>query len=880
MIMDSVIALSIIYKREVKNLSLYQPSFCIPHNEAIDATDANDMKFKWQLNGANLLCAYNIQIFDIDTNNLVYELVSTENQRKIQANINRLTGYVNNQNAKIEVVEGYKIEYATSTLKSEFKLDLEEDRISLLDKYDKMAKTVADLKAGKPLSQSDITKYFQYWGEAIEAIQARIGRLISDATGGAISPDEGSAEYIKKQIENWENVDPARTDGIEYEGDVQLIDDTMFSNVKDEFSTFSDYYDNVMAARRELSASDTSFINDTTLEKARKTIYLMYSKHTNESYYAKDLWEAVSRMFSELNFNKKIEECNKYLDKWTDELEQEVYALAHLSGGYVTQDTIMYSLPEESEFNVVLTIPRDGSVAVISQETNPPTGWVYIAYKDTQGYIKTDNLEYYNIQNGKYYLDNPIPPTDYNGKANVIEHQLPIDVLTNGKSYKWSVTLYWSTSGDYTKDFQIDGQLTSIENYFDTRKKPKVYLKNLKQIFSIPYNYVKVIKDTSFPYVDKDGRTKMISLTVGQSVLFLHLDETNETQAVIRTQTEENEDIDGIVPLNCLEGTGYYDPDRYFLYSKYATFIGGYEQEQHVSVSYFRWVLSKLQYDTEEQEEIVIDTGMIPSIDIKLHYDGFLNGEKYSIKLYIQTLDNVEAETLEYIFEVQYIDVSIENMVNAENSPIEHGIIVEWSNLRLIQGEVLGSSHYTDDSPIESRTTLTLDKGTTLTFDKDKENPLSIDWSANHIISMRIDEDRPADQVYYTASGLDDNGDVIYKTLELINREDTSTTGIADLIYTVHTPAIHQTYTQEIIASPLYWYIIILKQDGFIVYKKYADGLFPARDLYASYNEFTGDRNIVPLPLRYYDEPSERVNYNYQTIIRNDGTYIEGGEGQ
>ena len=45
--------------------------------------------------------------------------------------------------------------------------------------------------------------------------------------------------------------------------------------------------------------------------------------------------------------------------------------------------------------------------------------------------------------------------------------------------------------------------------------------------------------------------------------------------------------------------------------------------------------------------------------------------------------------------------------------------------------------------------------------------------------------------------------------------------------------------------------------------------------LYASYNGFTDDRNPVPLPLRYYDEPSERVNYNYQTIIRNDGTYRE-----
>ena len=136
-----------------------------------------------------MLCAYNIQIYDIDENELVYELVSTENQRAIQNNINLLTGYVKNQEKKITTLRTYREEYNSSTLKSEFKLDLEDDRLSLLAKYDKMAKTVSDLKSVKTLTQSDITKYFQYWGEVIETIQARIGRLVSDATGEAIEPD-------------------------------------------------------------------------------------------------------------------------------------------------------------------------------------------------------------------------------------------------------------------------------------------------------------------------------------------------------------------------------------------------------------------------------------------------------------------------------------------------------------------------------------------------------------------------------------------------------------------------------------------------------------------------------------------------------------------
>lgn len=859
-------------------MALYQPSFMVPHNEAIDVTNSEDMTFKWQLNGNNLLCAYNIQIFDIDTNELVYELVSTENQRAIQANINRLSGYITNQENKLTKLEEYKTEYGESTLRSEFRYDLEDDRIDLLEKYDDMAETLSKLKSGKTLTQSEITKYFQYWGEAIETIKARVGRVISDATGEPVQPDEGSAEYIKMQIETWSNIDPARTDGIEYEGDVELIDSTAFNTVKDELSSYSDYYDNVMAARRELSASDTSFINDTTLDKAKKTIYLMYSKHTNESYYAKDLWAAVDLMWKSLDFDKKEKECRNYLDKYQAEIEQESYALAHLNGGKVTAETNAYSTTNATEANLVYRIPKDGEVAIIDIDPQPPTGWAYIIYDGQKAYIQTANLEYYNIEDGKYYLDNPVPPTNYEGEANVINHQLPTDVLENGKSYKWSVTLYWSTSGDYTKDEEIDGKLTSVECYFDARKRPVVYLKNLEQVFTIPYNYVKIATDTSFLYDDADGNQVKKELKAGETVLFLHKDANDENYAYIRTVDENNVYIYGDIPINTLENEGLYEEgvqDLYELQSKYVTFIGGYEQEQHVSISYFRWVLSKLQYDSEEVDEIVEDTGMIPSIDVKFFYDRFLNGEKYSIKLYVQTLDNVEAESIEYKFKVQYIDISIENMVNAENSPIEHGIIVEWSNLRLIQGEVIGGYSYTDDLPNDSQTSISLEEGSTLTFDEDKGNPLSIDWSANHIISMRIDKDRPEDQVYYTASGLDDNGEVIYKTLELVNRADTDTTGIADFVYTVHTATTDETYTQEIIASPLYWYIIILKQDGFIVYRKYADGLFPMRELYASYNEFTNDRNPVPLPLRYYDEPSERVNYNYQTIIRNDGTYRE-----
>ena len=263
---------------------------------------------------------------------------------------------------------------------------------------------------------------------------------------------------------------------------------------------------------------------------------------------------------------------------------------------------------------------------------------------------------------------------------------------------------------------------------------------------------------------------------------------------------------------------------------------------------------------------------MVPSVDFQFFYDGFLNDEKYAIKIYIQTLDNVKVETELIKFKVSYISYEIDNMLNAENSPIEHGVIVEWSNLRLITGELEGAGHYERDIPTENKTAYTLDKDSILTFDKDKGLPLEIDWDTNQILCTRFDEERPLEpQVYYTASGLDDNGDVISKTLQMIPKDDTQDTGKVILRYTIRTANSTEYYDQEIIASKLYWYVIIMKKDGFIVYTKYAQGLFPALDQYPNLNKFTRTKSLYPDKLTYLEEPSDKVEYEYQTIVDRDG---------
>ena len=97
-----------------------------------------------------MLCAYNIQIFDVDTNDLVYELISTENQRAIQKNINLLTGYITNQENKINLLDTYKEEYNSSTLRTAFRTKLEKNYNELIlnenSKYRKMKEIREKLK--------------------------------------------------------------------------------------------------------------------------------------------------------------------------------------------------------------------------------------------------------------------------------------------------------------------------------------------------------------------------------------------------------------------------------------------------------------------------------------------------------------------------------------------------------------------------------------------------------------------------------------------------------------------------------------------------------------------------------------------------------------
>lgn len=264
---------------------------------------------------------------------------------------------------------------------------------------------------------------------------------------------------------------------------------------------------------------------------------------------------------------------------------------------------------------------------------------------------------------------------------------------------------------------------------------------------------------------------------------------------------------------------------------RFYEFQGEYIQEQHVPVTYFRWILTNLITG-----EVLKDTGYIPSPDIRFYYDVFLNDYRYSIQLFVRNQNDIEVQTDPMEFKVSYVQAVVDNVVTAQSNTEEHGIIVSWSGVHGITPNIYGDYEYMKDLPVKTHTSLRLPKGSSLVFDKDNGDTLKIPaTTATHIISTRIDD--PTDEILYEATGT--NGGLEYhKRLTLEGN---------DLVYNINDI---KEYRWTIEPSPLYWYVIFMLPDRLIVSKKWASGLFPAEDLYPHFG-------LYPEPLVYHNTEGE-----------------------
>lgn len=104
--------------------------------------------------------------------------------------------------------------------------------------------------------------------------------------------------------------------------------------------------------------------------------------------------------------------------------------------------------------------------------------------KNIETRIKSLETAINNLSKGMYMLTTPMYPVDYQGNNNVLVHQLPTSILTNGTNYKWTITLYWSSenNGD-----NLDKNIVSQEAYFECRTMPTIEISNFTNILNRRY---------------------------------------------------------------------------------------------------------------------------------------------------------------------------------------------------------------------------------------------------------------------------------------------------------------------------------------------------------------------------------------------------------
>ena len=803
-------------------MALYQPSYMQPRNSTIDCNVKDEMVFSCQLNGNSLLFGYDIEIYDAETNNLVYQLTSDASKQIMQKELT-------------------DAQQSLSTNGKE------------LSKRENLLKEVVDDEtSGSFIQLITLTR------EQCTTILAQMEECISGS--------RPSNQFFTLGDEVIEKVTSCRAQG-----------KNMQNRIENYYLTILPKYQKRM--------SNNSIQLDVNIDR-----YNNIYKGTNQIT------------------NKTIEVLNRILNYATDTVSSDDSSLRTILAEYweEIQPYLQNQIDSLNENQEQLNNEIDRLQTAIN-----------------------------NLGTGMFILPDPLYPVDYLGNNVILQHQLPTGILENGGDYKWTITLYWSSTdrkgneedlAKYNAQLEearnqlnsinsqisskntLESQYSSDSTYTSFNEKLNTFEENADSKIDQMRDIIKQINKSQFwtigdqiiseaqSCITQAGNVKnRIEKTYGVTNSdFQQRYSNNKTllnsyiNSYKKEKSANNIGTDAIVDLVCLEDymvsdistenystrtilEEYWDSiensllsqistlqdqkeskeneiinlettiandgldqsivsqEAYFecrttptieistipnpIDKKFYEFQGIYNQAENVPVTYFRWILTNAITG-----EVLKDTGSIPSADLRFYYDGFLNDYEYTIQLIVTNQNNITVQTDPIEFKVAYVEVMIDNFLKATSSTEEHGIIVEWSGIHGVTGTVYGDYTYLKDLPVVSHTSLQLPHGSSLVFDRDNDEQLKIPAaSASHIISIRIDE--PNIGTIYEATGTN-GGLPYYKRLTLEGN---------DLVYDIN--GLKQI-RHTIIPNTLYWYVIFMLPDKLIVSQKIADGLFPATDLY------------------------------------------------
>lgn len=117
------------------------------------------------------------------------------------------------------------------------------------------------------------------------------------------------------------------------------------------------------------------------------------------------------------------------------------------------------------------------------------------------------------------------------------------------------------------------------------------------------------------------------------------------------------------------------------------SFTGSYTQAQGDALKWVRWEIAEINPETEAVEEPFVDTGKISGTgELRVDYAGFFTGISYAIRLSVETINGVSADTGWVEFSVQYNVGPVSGQVKACMGADGNSVYVSWDMVESAQG--------------------------------------------------------------------------------------------------------------------------------------------------------------------------------------------------
>lgn len=274
--------------------------------------------------------------------------------------------------------------------------------------------------------------------------------------------------------------------------------------------------------------------------------------------------------------------------------------------------------------------------------------------------------------------------------------------------------------------------------------------------------------------------------------------------------------------------------------SRSITVNATYSQAQGDTLAWVEWFLR----NEIDQDVMLVDTGFLYTNVLSLSYDGLLDGNTYSVRLVVQTVNGVQADTGWVEFDVSYTTVKSDGLVSVCRQLNAPYVQISWINRTVIEGWLNDGYSASFGGGI-----LRLPAGAVATWDGDGENTLSFakPWTFAWR-GQRTD----------ITGGLDvweiqTNGDTM--VLNITSTGATLKQGDTVL------------YTRALSLKPNDWLVSVLTPTHFYLKQvTYDGGLYPATDLYP-------DSTLYPSPIstiiNVWDAAIEYEQDNVSAIVLN-----------